>query len=843
MQIFQEIDTVGYYIHTLVGTYSRNTALFWKSGYRMRRFSYTELYDSAKRLSSLLISAGIKKGDRISVWLYNCPEWVIFHLGCAMSGIVIVPVDFSSRADLAGKIVRKSGSKAIFLSRFKDITEPVMKFYGEDLLEKLFTIEPVSVYDLPVIKPDDLLEIVYTSGTTGDPKGVMITNRNLVTNIRSLRRMMPYDPSYRLFSMLPLSHLFEQVLGLLYPLRFGASIVYARTRKSTEIITIIKKYKVNTILSVPLFFDTLREGILRKARERNGQWLLKWLMRLSAVLPPAAERVISYPVRSGIGKDLRFFICGGARLGESTEDFWNGLGIPILQGYGLTEASPVVSCNILDAHKPRSVGKSLHCQKIRIADDGEILIRGQNVTPGYYQNEEATSAAFVDGWFKTGDIGEIDSEGFLFIRGRKKEMILTTSGLNVFPQDIEMVLNEIPSVKESCVVAFGEEGRAKICAAIIPHVPGTETIEGIMKKANEKLGAHQRINAGVFWPYGEFPKTPTLKIKRREVLKTLGELEGREQPEEEKKEEAKGGRPALRDLVAGFLRVSPEKILEGSRLTDDFGLDSLGLVELVVMLEEWFGAEFDETSMSPDMTLAELRKLIESSAVRKGKFPETHWARKACVIYLRGRLQRICDVYLKARLKLSVKGRESLRAIELPVIFISNHVGFLDTFAIFLSMPADVRKRTAVAAAAEIYFGVDLEPGEKPGLARKTLPVLAPLFMNAFPFTRRASVRKSMGLMGELLDDGWAVLIYPEGERSLTGEMASFKPGIGMIASEMQAPIVPVKLKGSFDVLPSGGNFLHRDSAEVVFGKPLFFSSRKDYPSIAEELESTLRMM
>jgi long-chain acyl-CoA synthetase len=841
MKALEEKDTVAYYVHTLVKEYAHQPAILWKGGFRTEVYSYARLYDTARRVVTLLHSMGIRKGDRVGVWAYNGPAWVAFLLGCSISGVVVVPVDFLSKADFAATILGKAEAKALLLSRVKEVDAPVAKLYAEGLMDTLRTVPPAALSEHPEIEPDDLLEIVFTSGTTGDPKGVMITNRNLVSNIRSMRLVMPLDGSYRFFSVLPLSHLLEQVVGLFYPLRFGATVLYSRTRKPREITRLLNRHRITTIVSVPLFLDVLKSTLLRQAGEKGLGGFLRGLTALNRRLPFGVRRVLTWPVRLGIGKNLKFFIAGGARLSESTEDFWRALGIDVLQGYGLTEASPVVSCNVIGRMKAHSVGVCLPNQEIHIAPDGEILIRGNNITPGYYRHESATRAAFEDSWFRTGDVGETDGDGFLFIRGRKKDMVLTGAGMNIFPQDIEAVLNSLPPVRESCVVGIEEEGKTKVYASIIPEPSVRQPVEDILRQANERLNPHQRISAGGVWPGREFPKTPLMKVKRREVARIVDESMTLEKPPVAREEAEKGVGPDLRDVLANYFRISPREIREESRLAGDLGLDSLGIVELVVLLEEWFRVDFDESSLTPETTFADLRALIESTARSTARFPEGAWARRAPSRALREAFQRFSHLYLRLRLALDVKGAEFLSGLSEPVIFVANHVGYLDTTAILSSLPQELRKRTAVAAAAEIYFGLDRERGERRRPLAPFVSFLAPLLMNAFPFSRKRAIRKSLGLMGELLDDGWSVLLYPEGIRRRTGEMAPFKPGVGLIATEMRAPIVPVKLKGSFEILPRGSSL--RDRVEVRFGAPLDFGGAHDHAETARQIEDVLRSL
>lgn len=843
MNELPEIDTIEYYINALADMYGDKTAFVWKGSYRTQSLSYLEVQNLARRLVMLLESLRIEKGDKVCVWAPNSPSWPVFFFGCLLSGIVVVPVDFSSRAAMARVIIEKVGAKAILLSKLKDVDIPIPKLYTEELLEKLAAFQPVLPSHLPPVQADDQVEIIFTSGTTSDPKGVIITHKNLISNIRSLRYMMPLDPGYRFLSLLPLSHLFEQVLGLFYPLRFGGSILYTSTRKSSAIKRLLKKRKITALVCVPFFLDSLKDSVVSAASKKGMLWSLQLLMAISARLPFSVRRALSYPFRRAIDSQLKSFICGGSKLSEATEDFWMALGIRVIQGYGLTEAAPVVSCNAIRQYKAHTVGKLLPGQKLRIMDDGEILIHGTNVTPGYYQNDEATKAAFDNEWYKTGDIGELDSDGYLVIKGRKKEIILTSSGLNIFPQDVESALNDLPSVRESCVVGLEKDGKTRIFAAVIPEPSCMETIEQIIQEANAKLNPNQRIQEGCFWPEKSFPMTQTLKTKKHEVIRVL---EKRQIPA--KKETLRLGladkeSSDLPEMLADYLHCSARQIGAHSKLRSDLGLDSLGIVELVVRLEERYNIDFDESNLGPDTTVADLQTLIDTFSKSARKFPAVSWARSPLAVWVRCGLQALLNMNLRALFHLEIYQQDLLKSLTLPVILVANHTSHLDSPVILKSLPFAMRRRTAVAAAADYFFGLDASRDEKGRVVRKILPIFAPLVLNAFPLCRRGSIRKSLELLGEVLDDGWSVILYPEGTRSPTGEMGAFKPGIGLIAAEMAVPVVPVKLDGLHAILPKGKVIPRMGRSKVVFGKPLVFKGERDYAATARKIEDALRSL
>ena len=755
MHDFPEKDTIEFYIHGLSVKHGGRTAFLWKGSYRTRRLTYASVYDYARRAAALLESMGIEKGDRICLLADSSPSWAILFFGCLLKGVVVVPIDVRSDDAFVQTVIGRVSAKAVLLSGTRNVDAPIAKLRAEKLLERLQELRPLDTSELPDITPDDIVEIVYTSGTTSAPKGVIITNRNLVSNIRGLRYVMPFDESYRLLSVLPLSHVFEQVLGLFYPLRFGASVLYTSTRKPSALSKLMRKHRITTIVCVPFFLDSFRDALVRGAGERGREEALERLVSLGRSLPFWARRSLSVGVRSSVGRHIRFFIVGGARLAPATEDFWTGLGIRVIQGYGLTEASPVVSCNTVRRYKPYTAGLPIPGQVLRIADDGEILVRGPHVTPGYYEDAEATEAAFVDGWLRTGDIGELDAEGFLTIRDRKKDVIIGPSGLNVYPRDIEAVLDEDAAVRGSCVVGIEDDGRTRIYAAVIPEPGSPDTIEDIVARANGLLDSSRRIQEAGFWPGGDFPRTASLKVKKHEVARTVEGMRGTTAPDESACPESRRTWE-LRQTIAGLLRIQVVDVRDDARLAEDLVLDSLGLVELVVLLQERFN---------------------------------------------------------------------------------------LDSPVLLRSLPVTLRRRTAVAAAADYFFGFETESDERPPLARKILPVIAPLVLNAFPFARRRSVRRSLEPVGELLDDEWSIILYPEGTRSETGKIASFMPGIGLIASEMGVPVIPVRLEGLHEILPKGSVLPRRGVATATFGAPLVFAGRRDYGPVAATIERSLRAL
>jgi long-chain acyl-CoA synthetase len=361
---------------------------------------------------------------------------------------------------------------------------------------------------------------MFTSGTTADPKGVILTHRNLVSNIMACREVVPINSSNRLLSLLPLSHMLEQTAGLLVPLSRGASIIYPTSRQPRTLFNTMQRDGVTNFIMVPQALELLMSGIEREVRSKGKEKQWRFLLRIAPLMPVAVRRWLFREVHRQMGGKLRYIMSGGAYLDPQLARKWEVLGVPILQGYGATEASPVITTNTFQNNRLGSVGRVLPGQEIKIADDGEVLTRGPNVTPGYWQNPEATRAAFEDGWSRTGDLGYLDQDGFLYLKGRKKDLIVLPNGQNVYPEDLENLLNKQPGVKDSVVVGLpSESGVLRVHAVLLMEV-GHRASEAV-SSVNRQVSDHQRIRGHTVWPQEDFPRTHTLKIRKPLVMEFL----------------------------------------------------------------------------------------------------------------------------------------------------------------------------------------------------------------------------------------------------------------------------------------------------------------------------------
>ena len=829
--------TIAYYIKMLAEQYENRPAIYFKSAFCTFSFSYRKIHERCLRVANYLCQKGIKKGDRILIWSYNGQEYASVLLGCALSGVVAVPIDFSSKADFVELIAEKTGAKHLFHSKRRPFPSQKLSHIHVEDLDRELSVVQVTQKDFGICD-DDVYEIVYTSGTTSEPKGVVITNKNIVSNIRHCRLLWPFDKDNTFLSVLPMSHMFEQVAGFLYPLRFGCKITYLHSRKSSAIIEALQHERVTMMVVVPVFLQALRENILREVRAQGKEQLFARMMSAASRLPPSARRLLFHKIHQKLGGNLKTLIVGGSALDPKVEEWWTHLGFGIYQGYGLTEASPVVTLNAPAANKHGSVGRCLPGQEIKLGPDNEIWIRGDNVTGGYYDNPAENEAHFEDGWYKTGDIGEIDDEGFLSIRGRKKNVIVSASGMNIYPEDIEPVLNKLPGVRDSCVVGLEDGGDVRIHAVLLMDKArqwSQEAVQSLIESANRQLQSHQQIQGYSLWPYEDFPRTNTLKIKRAPILDELRQ----EKPRAEAAQPGSGDR--ILDMLAELAKVDARTIEPDTSLVMDLGLDSIARVELAMLLEDEFNVEIDESVIGPHTTVSQLREIIESPQKEVLYYDFPRWAVTRPVRAVRALLQALALRIPSLFSRTKVKGRENLMDIEMPVIFIANHVSHYDTIYMIRSIPWTLRK-LAIATAADVMYEIKPDYSWKQKLLVRFRGFAVSLLINAFPFSREVHVKRSFEYMGWLIDAGWNILLFPEGKLTNTGQMNRFRPGIGLLAQAMQVPVVPVRIDGLYRIT-NHKHWIPRKfgCVRITLGKPMHVDPRADPGEVAEELEDAVR--
>jgi long-chain acyl-CoA synthetase len=632
--------------------------------------------------------------------------------------------------------------------------------------------------------------------------------------------------------------MFEQTVGLFIPLFYGCSITYLRTRKSGAILQAMQEEKISSMIAVPLFLQTLSERIQREARIGGRDKLLNIMLSIAPSLPRMARRILFTSLHKKFGGNLKFFATGGAPLEEEVEDFWDSVGVKVAQGYGLTETSPIVTCNTIKRPRSHTVGKVLPDQQIKFSDTAEILVRGDNVTRGYHQRPDLTGKYFDNGWYKTGDIGEIDEEGYLRIRGRVKNMILTSSGMNVYPEDIEAEINKNPAVKDSCVLGVQMKEKTLIQAVLLLD-DRTADPKAIIDRANEYLADHQKIQAWSIWERPDFPRTTTLKVQRRFVLEALQKTIA------ENKKPAKELIKPLYYIIQSVTGAPSGEITPEASLGRDLKIDSLRRVELVGAIEEELGVEIDESLVTDRTTISDLEGYITSQK-RVAGYGVKGWPLTRSAIFTRKLVQLgLIFPLLRIFVSLRVMGKEKFRSIRQPFLLIANHTSHLDAVILIRSLPWNVRRRLAVAAAADIFEQWDSGGASlKQKIFRKSATSLAVLGLNIFPFQRYSGIKKSLEYSGQLMDKGWSVMIFPEGRLTRDGMIHEFKSGVGLLVHEMNVPVVPAKIMGAYEIMDHSHVLpQRRGKVTVRFGNPMIFSHHDSYEDIAKRLEHEVRFL
>lgn len=810
------------FLHDASQRYGKKPALFMKPGFRYRSWSYNDVWEESGKVATLLQQKGIKKGDRVAIWAPNSPQWVFAFFGSMRAGAIPVPVDLRSDAGFVARITEKSRPSFGFSSRFAAGAgaaigvETVLLEELESLTTDLGEPEPVS------IDGEDLAEIMFTSGTTGDPKGVMLSHRNILANLESIQHFIPGQPYYRVLSLLPLSHMLEQMGGLFMVFGCGADVTYLTSMQPAAIMKTMKERHIVTMVLVPQVLTLFINGIEAEVARKGKQRLWDALNRLAVRLPMRCRRVLFAQVHRKMGGKVEFFVAGGAALDPVLAKKWTNMGIKVIEGYGATETSPVITIHPLDNPGYGSAGLPIPGVDLRIADDGEVQVHGPNVMAGYWEAPEQTAAVLEDGWYTTGDVGSIDEKGYLHLSGRKKDMIVLPTGQNVFPDDIERILNDHPAIAGSAVV--GLEGGSQVHAAVVLR-EGGDAGEAI-RWTNAQLGEHQRIQGFTVWPGADLPRTHTLKVKKHEVIKAL-EAGPQESVAAAPERDAKA--PVSVDtIIAEFAQVPLADVQPDKTLGEDLGLDSLSRVALLSSVEEQLRAYVDDSLVTAETTVAGLRTLVENAAGTPVQFGFPAWGRRFWARGVRGFLQRTAVFPgLKWAYGVKITGKSNLDGIEGPVMLASNHHIHLDNGVLLKALPGHIRGRLAIAASSHMF-------------KNRLRSLLIPLLGNGFPFAKDGPVRPSLENLGKVLDEGWSVLIFPEGELTVGGPMKPFKPGIGLIATQSRVPVIPMRLEVTRFGYPSYAPFLRRGALDVRIGKPLVFGANVTTEEAAAAIENAV---
>ncbi len=852
--------------------------------------TYSEFLADSKGIASYLIKTGINKADCVAIISENRPEWCISYMGVIMAGAIAVPIDSQLNPEGIRNLLIDSEAKVVFCS---SKTEQNVKEAAAELgikkvnfdsteFKEIYKAEETAHY--PETNSEDIASLIYTSGTTGTPKGVMLTHRNFCSDAEAAIKANVISGEDSVLSILPLHHTYPFMCTFLVPVFLGATTTYSPSLKGTDIIASIKDNGLTILIGVPQILELIRNGIINRLRQLPFplSWIMNNILKLCGILRRKTganpAKIFFKSAHKALGRQFRFFGSGGARLEPSVMKDLEAIGFTVLEGYGLTETSPVVTFNPIKKRKMGSVGKPFPSVEIKIIDtisrealgaleEGEIAIKGPMVMKGYYKNPDATAQAIKDGWFFSGDLGYIDEDGYLFITGRIKEVIVLSSGKNIYPEEIEKEYLKIPMIKEICIFGSEEKGKEELLHAIVvpdldyakQHRIGNinEALRWEMTRISSKLPSYQRIKGFTLYPE-PLPRTPLGKLRRfmiKDLIKVKSEKLKVKSEDEILMADDTGRR--IVECISPLLK-EPSPVQAKDNLELDLGLDSLQRIELVVSLEKEFSIKLPDTFASDVQTVGELvEKMkewvvsgqqleVESEKIGKGllavflqepsdKEKKGIGLKQSFIEWLFALfLMGIDKLLFKIFFRLDVKGIENIP--DKPFIISSNHCSNLDGFAIGAGVP--------IGVFSSLYFqGFQKYFSSRPAIFFARLAHVIPIDPDAY-------LSKALQLSGYVLKNNKSLCIFPEGGRSFDGEIMEFKKGIGILALGLNVPVVPALIQGSFAALPKGSYWPRFKKIIVTFGKPFHPSdldvARKpdgidEYQFFAGELRQRVR--
>jgi long-chain acyl-CoA synthetase len=677
---------------------------------------------------------------------------------------------------------------------------------------------------------NSVASLIFTSGTTGQPKAVMLTHRNFTSMTSMLTSVIDMSTRDGALSVLPLHHTFEFSAGFLSPLSRGAQITYLEELNGEELARAIKNGYITGMVGVPALWELLHRRIKSRFNEQ-GKWFSELMDGLIAAnswlrnnTPLNLGQVLFYPIHQGMGGRIRYFISGGSALNDKIQKDFHGMGFTILEGYGLTEASPVLTVtqpgNSLLAG---SVGQSLPGVEVKIVDAdpvtgvGEVVARGPNVMLGYYNNEAATKAVLQDRWLYTGDLGRLDEDGNLYLVGRSKEIIVDTNGKNVYPDELEELYANSPFIEELSVVGLPDGIGEKVACLVRPNydhdlalssIEARRKVEEHFRDVSSTLPFYKRIKV-LHFTDDELPRTATRKVKRREVVALLEQLEQEvaSAARDAVPDSKKGGQTWLLDIVAQVSNRPRAEISLNSRLAE-LGFDSLMFVELASAIENAGGVIATPNTLNEVHDVRELASLVTRGTTPSAR-REAELRRRddearqdseeiyipSLVRDLGGRgLDFAQRFFYESVLDTSFEGQTNIPP-HCNFIVAPNHTSHLDTGLTRLAL-GDAGQELVALAAADYFFD------------NKYKRAYMNNFTNVVPLERSGSLRQSLRHARSFLDNGYNALIFPEGTRSLTGEMAEFKPILGYLALSCRVGILPTYLWGTYEAYPKGATLL-----------------------------------
>jgi long-chain acyl-CoA synthetase len=823
-------------------------AFAYRRGLRMARWSYEQTARTAYQVARELEKRHITKGDRIIIRAEDSPEWVASFFGCLLRGAIVVPLDLQSDPAFIAKVQAQVSAK-LALCGVDNRLPPELNLatLNLDELSALVAQHSSEPYAAEAILPGDTVEVVFTSGTTADPKGVRITHANLMTNLAPLeneiKRYLKWERlvhPVRFLNLVPLSHVFGQFMGMFVPQLLSGEVFFQSSLSPAQITDVVRRERISVIVAVPRILDLLRDRIEQRyeaegklksfrkeleAAERTHVMLRWWKFR---------------QIHRMFGWKFWAFISGGATLNPETERFWRRLGFAVIQGYGMTETAALISVNHPFKATRRSIGRLMPGTELKLADNGEILVRGENVS-GYWDKEEHAEAVENE-WFHTGDLAEMDEAGNLYFKGRKKEVIVTSAGVNIYPLDIETVLDRQPEIKASTVIELeGPHGPEPLAVLLLRnrHANARE----IIGQVNGTLNQYQQLRHWFVWPDEDFPRTPTQKIRKPAVAdRVRAELSGAPAFP------AEGQEGSLAEIVTRISKDASVRLSPSVKLGTDLKLDSLARIELLSALEDRYQVEIDETAFTESTTVADVERIIRTGKHETSEpYPYPRWPQRWPFTWLRiVLLYVVAFTFVRLMGWPRINGKDRLRRLRGPVVFVCNHVTMVDHALVLFALPARFKTRMAIAQDGELLREWRYPPAGT-GLGRRLLNLLkyflVMLFFNVFPMPQKSGFRRSFSFAGELMDRGYNVMVFPEGKRTEHGGMNPFRVGAGLLIQQLDAPVVPMRIDGLWELKEENRHFARPGEVSVTIGEPITYDDQDREEQIVKDLEERVKQL
>ncbi len=832
---------------------NKTAFVHWK-GLRPVRWSYADIVHASERFARELSIRGIGAGDRVILQGANRPEWVAAFFGCLLNRSVVVPLDRQSTSDFVERVQNQVDARLVVHDSPAGIFQSlrIPQFALDDLSELADLARQTDLTKLAaMVNESDLVEIIFTSGTTSEPKGVRLTHKNFRANLDPIEKEASkylkwekFVHPIRFLSMVPLSHVFGQFMGMFIPMHLGGEVYFRDSFQANQAIETIKRYRISVLVAVPRMFDSLRQRIERDQHRARFQHEIK-----RALNEPVARRWFRFrKIHNQFGWKFWAVISGGASLSAETEEFFRALGFAVLQGYGMTETASVISIPHPFKMVRHSIGKPLPDHQVGVAADGEILVRGPSVSSGYWKSgdDAGLQALDKDGWFHTGDLGTVDVSGNVFFKGRKKETIVLASGLKIFPEDLEAALNQQPEVEQSAVVSVeGPQGPEPFAAIILkPDYAGATSVQDIVARANATLSEFQHIRRWMIWPERDFPRTTsTQKVIKRLIAERADQ---HVDPAMDESVSRTGGGSLVLDQIKRITGVVPSRLDAEANLSSDLKLDSLARMELLTSLEERFQIELDEAAVTTASTLGDLERMVTATTETPlpgniKDYPYPAWTLRWPATWVRSVAQALLITPLARILgRVETRGADVVNQIEGPVLFLSNHVTAVDPVLIATALSGARRRKLAVAMAGELLRDWR-RPSRTRALLLRTVDrvkyVLVACLFNVFPMPQTSGFRRSFAYTAEAVERGYSILVFPEGIRTKTGLMSPFRAGTGLLMKDLNIPVVPVKISGLFELKQAGRRSARYGDVRVSFLRPVFPEASDDPEKLLDYVE------